>query len=122
MGDLSRRIGDFESDTPVASHDAHATYLDNLERLLRAAAVMYGQDAQIGGTWLRKRRPKRGRFIHLRERIAFGRRTKAHGRHGARALSAAADQVAKMAKLHQAFLESEKKAKARDRGKGRHAG
>lgn len=119
MGDLARRIGDFESDKPVANHDAHAKYLDNLERLLRAAAVMYGQDAQIGGTWLRKRRPKRGRFIHIRERIAFGKRTKAHGRHGSKALSRAADKVRDLAAFHRGFVAAEKAA-ANGGGGGRH--
>lgn len=123
MGDLATRVGDFETDTPVASHEAHAKYLENLERLLRAAAVMYGQDAQIGGTWLRKRRPKKGRFIHLRLRIAFGKRTRAHGRHGSKALAAAADKVRDLAAFHEAFLEDEKKAAAQAEGRtnGRHA-
>jgi hypothetical protein len=124
MGELARRVGVFETDAPVASHDAHAKYLENLEQLLRAAAVMYGQDAQIGGTWLRKRRPKRGRFIHLRERIAFGRRTRAHGRRGSKALAAAADKVRDLAAFHEALLETEKKARAQAAGRtgGRHAG
>ncbi|WP_433520038.1 hypothetical protein ACQP2T_63600 (plasmid) [Nonomuraea sp. CA-143628] len=109
MGELTRRITDFESSTPVASHEAHAKYLDNLEEMLRAAAIMFGQDGQIGGTWLRKRRPSRGRFIHLRERIAFGRRTKAHGRHGSKALAAAADKVRDLAAFHREFVEREGK-------------
>jgi hypothetical protein len=109
MGELARRIGDFETSTPVASHEAHAKYLDNLEDLLRAAAIMFGQDGEIGGTWLRKRRPARGRFIHLRERITFGRRTKAHGRHGSKALAAAADKVRDLAAFHRDFMEREGK-------------
>jgi hypothetical protein len=109
MGELARRIGDFETSTPVASHEAHAKYLDNLEEMLRAAAIMFGQDGQIGGTWLRKRRPKRGRFIHLRERIAFGRRTKAHGQHGSKALARAADKVRDLATFHREFMEREGK-------------
>lgn len=113
MGELARRIGDFESDKPVASHEAHTKYLENLESLLRAAAVMYNQDSQIGGTWLRKRRPKRGRFLHIRERIAFARRTKAHGQHGAKALVHAADKVRDMVAFHKEFVASEKKAAAK---------
>lgn len=126
MGELARRVGDFESAKPDASHEAHTAYLENLESLLRAAAVMYNQDSQIGGTWLRKRRPKRGRFLHIRQRIAFGRRTKAHGQHGAKALARAADKVRDLATFHREFLEAEEKAgkkaasAANGKPKGRH--
>jgi len=121
MGDLARRVGEFETAAPLVSHAGHAAYLENLEQLLRSAAVMFGQDGDLAGTWLRKRKPKRGRFIHLRERIALGRRTRAHGRHGADALIKAAEKIRNLQHFHEELVEQEKKAKAADRGRGRHA-
>ncbi len=121
MGDLSRRISEFETGAPLVSHEAHATYLENLEMALRAAAVMFGQDGDLGGTWLRKRKPKKGRFLHLRERIQFGRRTRAHGRHGSDALVKAADKVRDLARFHEDFMAHEKKTQADSPGRGRHA-
>ncbi len=121
MGDLARRIGEFETAAPLVSHAAHATYLENLEQALRSAAVMFGQDGDLAGTWLRKRRPKKGRWLHLRDRIQFGRRTRAHGRHGADALVKAADKIRDLARFHEEFAQQEKKAKATGHGRGRHA-
>ncbi len=121
MGDLSRRIGEFEAAAPLVSHEAPAAYLDNLEQTLRSAAVMFGQDGDLAGTWLRKRKPKKGRFLHLRERIRFGQRTRAHGRHGADALIKAAQKIRDLRRFHEDFVELEKKAKASGRGRGRHA-
>ncbi len=122
MGDLARRVSQFERAAPLISHEAHAAYLENLELMLRSAAVMFGQDADLAGTWLRKRRPKKGRFVHLRERISLGKRTRAHGRHGADALVKAADKVRDLARFHETFLEQEKRARAAGRGgRGRHA-
>jgi hypothetical protein len=45
----------------------------------------------------------------LRERIAFGRRTKAHGHHGSKALARAADKVRDLATFHREFMEREGK-------------
>src|SRR5690242_18174539 len=104
MGELARRIGDFEQANPAASHDALDESLGNLEDLLRSAAIMLRQDGNIAGTWIRKRRPLTGAMTHLRERIAFGHRTKAQGRHGSRALARAARQVVKLVEIHEKFL------------------
>lgn len=117
MGELSRRVGEFEQVNPIESHEEHAKYLQNLEDMLRAAAIMFRQDGAIAGTWIRRRRPLTGAMSNLRERIAFGYRTKAHGRHGAKAFIRAADQVAKLAKLHDQFVqrETEERQAALDR-------
>jgi hypothetical protein len=111
MGELARHVGEFEQANPVSSHDNLAKYLDDLEVMLRSAAIMFRQDGNIAGVWIRKRRPLSGAMTHLRERIGFGHRTKVHGRHGSKALVRAADKVAKLAKIHETFQEKEVTAK-----------
>ncbi|MEV7014153.1 hypothetical protein [Streptosporangium sp. NPDC051022] len=111
MADLAGLIHEFEASGPIANHAAHQAYLDNAEQLLERAALMIRVDAEMASTYLRNRRPKKGRRLPWSERLRLSRRTRAHGRHAGDALVEAAKAIRKWRIVHQEFIDKEKKAR-----------
>ncbi|MFF3665513.1 hypothetical protein [Microtetraspora malaysiensis] len=110
MGDLAKHVGDFENATPIANHEAHAEYLDNLEALLRRLAQTAYQDADLAAAWLNGRRPKKGR-VPWAVRLKLTRRLRAHGRYEADAYLHAIKAVRKWRDLHEEFVMKEQQAR-----------
>lgn len=103
-------VAKFDTAEVVAGHTAFAEHLENTAKLARSLALMISQDAEIAATWLRHRRPKKGRRISLVERVALARRTRGHGRNAADALAEAAKALAKAAGVHEEYQRLEGKA------------
>lgn len=95
MADFVGMVTEFETSEPIATPAVHADYLDNLIALFERWALMARQDADIAGTWLSKRKPKKGRRAPWKDRIRLSRRTRGHGRQVGDALMEAVNQIKK---------------------------
>lgn len=109
-GTFSRLVTDFETAQPLVSHDAFGDYLDTVDAMLRTLAMMTVQDAEITATWLRRRRPKKGRRVPWADRTKLARRARGHGRHLAKSLDEGRRFVARMREVHEEFVEKERMA------------
>lgn len=122
MADFVGRIAEFEDGEPIATPEAHADYLDNAIETLERWALMTRQDADIGASWLARRRPPKGRRrVPWVLRTKLARRTHGHGRQAGDALMEAVKQLKKWRDVNNDLEELHKKytpEKEDDDGKG----
>lgn len=118
-GTFSRLVTDFETAEPLVSHDAFAEYLDTVEAMLQALAMMAVQDAEITATWFRRRRPKKGRRVSWRDRTKLARRARGHGRHLAKSVEEGKRFVQRMRGIHEEYVHKEQLAAKKREEKGR---
>ncbi|ACZ92012.1 hypothetical protein [Streptosporangium roseum] len=111
--DLGTQMIAFENAEIIASHEAFENHVHNAQRMARTLALMLVQDGEIVSTWLRHRKPKKGKRVPLLERVSLSRRTRAHSRNAADALLEAVSSLQKMTGVHAEYVRTEK-ASVRD--------
>lgn len=114
---LDAQMVAFENAEIIAGHEAFENYLYNAQTMARTMALMLAQDGELAATWLRHRKPKKGKRIPLLERVGLSRRTRAHSRNAADALLEAASGLQKMAAVHAEYMRLEKASAPADRKK-----
>jgi hypothetical protein len=110
IGDLSMQMVAFENAEILAGHEHFEEHLFNVQSIARIMALMLVQDGELAATWLRHRKPKKGKRIALLERAGLSRRTRAHSRNAADALLEVVSSAQRMAALHAEFMRREKEA------------
>ncbi|SNT60604.1 hypothetical protein SAMN05216276_107830 [Streptosporangium subroseum] len=106
--DLGTQMVAFENAEIIAGHEAFENHLYTVQSMARTMALMLVQDGELVATWLRHRKPKKGKRIALLERVGLSRRTKAHSRNAADALLEAVSCLQKMAGVHAEYMRAEK--------------
>lgn len=115
---LAEQVKAFDTAQVTGSHDGVAAYLDNSEGMSRNLAVMLAMDADLAATWLRHRKPARGKRVPYRDRWQLSRRIRGHGKNGADALLEAAKYIRRMKEVHEDFVAAETPGS----GGGKHRG